>query len=259
MKKSLQFCIGCISLFLSGFTLVIGQTVVLSENFSGFITGTHSTPSTSDASASLDTKTQTPGWSGSKIYSAKGEIKAGTESIPGWIETPFIDLSGNDGQFIVEFDICRWPGDATTVQVSINGTILGNSLTPSDNFESVKISGSGGTSNSKIKIQALTKRFFLDNFSVTAELITTGIEENEENEENNIRIYPVPVNHKLILHNINNINKIEISDLNGKRLYLIDNNFSNEIEVDFESMEKGIYFVRLFSGSRLIVKKVIKL
>ena len=173
MKKSLLTYLGtAITIFFVLCSNAQGQTVLLSEDFANFTSGTHASPSGTDVSASLDTKTTTAGWTGSKIYEAGGEIKLGTSSIVGFIETPAIDLSANGGNYIVKFDIARWTGDANTVQVYVNGTTaIGDVITPTDAFQTIQISGSGGTSSSKIKIAALTKRFYLDNFYVMLDIM----------------------------------------------------------------------------------------
>jgi hypothetical protein len=51
------------------------STVVLSENFDGFTAGSLSSPSGTDVSATMDTYTQTTGWSGTKVYQAGGAVK----------------------------------------------------------------------------------------------------------------------------------------------------------------------------------------
>lgn len=169
MKKSLLSFLGiAITIFFVLSSNLRGQTVLLSEDFTGFTAGTHASPSGTDVSVSLDGKTLIPGWTGSKIYEAGGEIKSGTSSVVGFIETPAIDLSANGGNFTVKFDIARWTGDVTTVQVYVNGTTaIGSVISPTDSYQTIQISGSGGTSTSKIKVAALTKRFYLDNFFVT--------------------------------------------------------------------------------------------
>ncbi|HZL76063.1 MAG TPA: hypothetical protein VFB97_00025 [Bacteroidales bacterium] len=68
MKKSLLLSRSAVSILLLiiGFILN-GQTVIFYENFSGFTTGTHSSPATNDVSGVLDQRTQSPGWTGSRI------------------------------------------------------------------------------------------------------------------------------------------------------------------------------------------------
>jgi hypothetical protein len=239
------------------YTILTGQIVLISEDFSGFISGTHSTPSTSDVSASLDSRMQTMGWTGLKIDSAGGEINCGTDAITGWIETPPIDLSGNGGQFKVKMDICRWPGDATTIQVMLNGVVLGTIITPTDNFETLLISGEGGTINSKIKIQAVTKRFFLDNFFVTTEGIPTYIKGQAEI-DTKIKVYPVPAVKVLHVSNIEGIKRIEIFNLSGKVERVLNTNFSNEMQIDVESLNQGLYLIHFISGNYREVRTFIK-
>lgn len=257
MDKSLQFIIGCVILYLSGSPLY-GQTVILSENFSGFTTGSHSTPSNSDASATLDSKTQIPGWSCLKVYPAGGEIKVGIENTPGWIETPPTDMSQNEGNFIVKFDICRWPNDATTVQVNLNGTAIGPVLTPTDDFQSVQITGTGGTITGRIRIQGISKRFFLDNFSILSGNVQTSLL-SAENNEIKIMIYPNPVKNRLTISNIQNINQIDIFDITGKLLQSYLCHMEKEIQIGVENLNKGIYFIRLNYSEKYIVMRFVKL
>jgi hypothetical protein len=257
MKNLLRFFFCGLILNSSVYPILTGQIILISEDFSGFTTGTHSTPSTSDVSSSLDLKMHTAGWTGFKIYSAGGEIKSGTEAITGWIESPSMDLSGNGGRFEVKVDICRWPGDATTVRILHNGEIMGTLITPTDNFETILLSGEGGTINSKIRIQAVTKRFFLDNFFVITEGIPTNIPGLPES-RTNIKIYPVPVNNILHLSSIQGITRIEIYNISGRLLRVLNMNRIDETQIDVESLNEGVYFIHFISGNYREVRTFIK-
>ena len=256
MKSSLFSFVICIIFPLCGNTLK-GQTVVLSENFSGFLTGSHATPSTSDASATLDTRTQVPGWSGSGIYPAAGEIKVSTATVNGWIETPSVDLSGYGGEFRLKFDICRWPGDVTSVQVLLNGTSIGTNLTPGDNYETVTIDGSGGMAASKIRIQSISKRFYLDNFSITVNNLATGIYNNDDFPA--VKIYPVPAGRMLHLENIQHVTAIEISDLSGRTVRIIKKGSDPSVQAEIEDLDTGVYIIRLVSPRGVQIMKFLKL
>jgi hypothetical protein len=257
MKKSLQLQTGMVLLLFSVLTSK-GQTTLLAENFQGFTTGSHTTPSTSDASSSLDSKTTVQGWTGALVYSAGGEIKIGTGTTTGWIETPPIDLSQGTGKFTIVFDIARWTGDATTVQVYINGTAIGNVITPVDNFQKIEINGTGGLTASKIKIAALTKRFFLDNFSVTYENITTDVSSGGAIEQH-VKIFPVPAVNKLTISNIQNIYLIEIHDITGKLIRELKTESSMELDLDISTYRKGVYFITLRSADGIKLLKFIKI
>lgn len=257
MKKSQQLVSGFVILCISAIAhSVSGQTLVLTENFSGFSAGTHSTPSTSDVSLTLDLKTAISGWTGSMIYPAGGEIKIGTGSVTGWIETPPIDLSGNGGNFTLSFDICRWTSDATTVQVYLNGAPLGNVITPIDQFQQVQINGSAGTGNSKIKIQALTKRFYIDNLAISTE-ISTGPDPTCYDVEA-IIIYPVPAKYEInVIHKLN-LNLIEIRDISGKVVLKQQIESIGNFNINVSNLKQGIYFIRFKSDKSIIVRKFIK-
>lgn len=57
--------------------------------------------STSDCSSKLDEITATPGWSGSKLFRANNNLLMGTSKSGGWIETPALDMYGNNHQITV--------------------------------------------------------------------------------------------------------------------------------------------------------------
>lgn len=152
----------------NGYVSEESEDPCLAEDFSGFTSGTHESPATTDISSSLDTYTQTSGWTGLKIYSAGGEIKLGTSSASGYIITPTIDLS--DGGSI-SFDYSKWASDASVIQVfhapdGVNFVQIGDDIAPETDFQNVSLEISEGTASSKIKIGTNVKRCFLDNIVI---------------------------------------------------------------------------------------------
>lgn len=256
MKRSLLLSRSAVSILLLiiGFVLN-GQTVVFYENFSGFTTGTHSSPSTSDVSGTLDLRTQFPGWTGSKIYSAGGEIKIGTSDIAGWIETPLIDFSGQEDTLFLKFEISRWTGIPSTVQVSINECLLGNSITPTDEFRTIEIPITLGITSGKIKFESLAKRFFLDNIMVLTNNITSiptlkdGLIP--------VRVFPNPARDVITFSNLKAYRLIEISDINGTIRKSIKADGIEILEVSVADLQPGLYFVRFFSNKGFIVSRII--
>jgi hypothetical protein len=139
----------------------------LFEDFSGFTTGTHESPNSTDVSSSLDSYTLVSGWEGLKIFSANGEIKLGSSSTNGYIITPTIDLSAGG---TLEFDHAKWSSDDPTVQVyhasdGINFVQVGSDISTTTDFQNHSIEITGGTASSKIKI-AGTERIYLDNIEL---------------------------------------------------------------------------------------------
>ena len=58
--------------------------------------------SNNDWSNNLDEITDEDGWTGSKVYRGNGYIILGNSSKKGWIETPAIDMRGNEGKVTVK-------------------------------------------------------------------------------------------------------------------------------------------------------------
>ena len=143
------------------------QTIVLQEDFSA-ITDSNSYTITN----SLDQYTQMPGWSGDWVYPSTGKVKVGKSAEAGYIQTPALDLSGNNGQFTVTFDAKAWTNDATSLIVAIDGvpyTVEGLSTTA---FNTFTVPFSGGTATSVVKFQGFQAshgRFFLDNVTITSQ------------------------------------------------------------------------------------------
>jgi len=140
----------------------------LSENFSGFTTGTHAVPGTTDVASSVNTYTQTTGWAGVKIFPAGGEIKLGSSSAAGSITTPTVNLVTGAS---VSFDIQLYGTDAGVVQVfhapdGVTFSQVGTDITPTSLYSTKTVLISDGTSLSKIRIGTSQKRVYLDNISV---------------------------------------------------------------------------------------------
>jgi hypothetical protein len=256
MKKLLQFASGIVLLLFQTLTSNC-QTTILAENFSGFTTGTHTLPSTNDVSSSLDAKTASPGWKGNLIYSAGGEIKVGTSANTGWIETPAIDLSVTDMNYRISFDIARWPGDASTVQVYLDGATAGEIISPPDSYERMEIALSPGTSSSRIRIQALTKRFFIDNLIVTSENIPTSVDMTS-GDKDGLKLWPVPSGGELKLANSGSYEKLMICDITGRIRQIIEINRDDELRIDIGNLEPGVYIFTFISGKTRKTVKVIK-
>jgi hypothetical protein len=160
---------------LSVYTKGVASTsTVLSENFNGFTKGTpDGAANSTDVSGSLNTYTQTTGWTGSKVYEAGGTVKMGGSSSLGYITTPAIDLFANSGNFTVEFDAMAWSGDATEFKIYLDDvlayTVTGLNNTADYTLSSFSVNLTGGTATSKLRFegkQSSKGRFFLENLVV---------------------------------------------------------------------------------------------
>lgn len=168
----------------TGYELEVGTNpliskINISENFAGFTTDN----GTTDRSAALDSYLSTIGWTGSSIFEMNGYAKLGTGSLKGSITTPALDLSGFGGLAKVSIDLGLYGTDANkTVQVMFasDGTTftqIGSPVTLSGTMTTYTFSITGGTNNSKIRVQAVgtsNNRFYLDNFAVTQDSRIVG-------------------------------------------------------------------------------------
>ena len=144
--------------FSSDFTLI-------DENFVNFTgNGTSVTE--------LDSYMNLTGWTGSQVYTYNSAARLGSGSNRGILTTPTIDLS-NAESIKLTFDLGEYGTDASSIEVlhAADGSTF-NSVTtivaPSSMTTQI-VYITGGTANSKIRIQAITdanERFYLDNFKV---------------------------------------------------------------------------------------------
>jgi hypothetical protein len=149
------------------------ESTVLAENFDKFSAGATGSGATSaDVAATLDSYTQTSGWTGVKIYQAGGTAKFGTSSVLGYIVTPALDLSANGGAFTLSFKSMAWSTDATELYIYLNDVLV-YTLTGLDNstytLKEFTVPLTGGTASSKIKFegkQAAKGRFFLEDLTI---------------------------------------------------------------------------------------------
>jgi hypothetical protein len=168
LKKSCLF----LAILLVGMLGTRAQSVLFSENFDNFT----ASPST-NISDNLDTYTSQSGWTGARVYSYSGKAKIGASNSTtgqGWIQTPSINLSGNNGNFTLEFDITAWVNDSTYIRVYVDNTcyVVENldNTNDYDNLAHITLPMTGGTSSSHIKFEGALNgkgRFFLDNLVIT--------------------------------------------------------------------------------------------
>jgi len=150
---------------------VSAQTVVLSEDFALV------TDSTSSSIAnSINSYTATTGWTADWVYPCTGKVKVGKSSAAGFIQTPALDLTAYNGQFVVSFDAEAWSTDKNKIKVIVDGAeYIVEGLDNDGSYGSYKhfdLPLSGGTASTTIRFegfQASKGRFFIDNIVVTSQ------------------------------------------------------------------------------------------
>lgn len=75
---------------------------------------------------------------------------------------------------------------------------------------------------------------------------------------NEFQIYPNPVTNKLTLKTENKIEKVSIIDITGKIIKEISNFTSNSIEINTSELNQGIYYLSIYTGEEVILRKFVK-
>ena len=87
---------------------------------------------------------------------------------------------------------------------------------------------------------------------VTVSLTSLGINKLELK---NLKLYPNPIKDKLTISNSSNIEKVEIYNLLGQKIF--ENNFNiNEINIDFTNNNQNIYLIKIFSEGKVQTSKI---
>ena len=111
-----------------------------------------------------------PGWTGDWVFPSTDKVKVGKSAQAGYIQTPSLNLSANNGQFVLTFDARSWTNDATSLYVVVDGTSYTVEGMNSSTFTTFSLPLTGGTSSTTIKFlgfQDSKSRFFLDNVVIS--------------------------------------------------------------------------------------------
>ncbi len=279
MKKMYNFMavLMAVVLFFGMNTTAYSQ-VVLSENFDllaneggtqgGGASGTSIT-------ATLNDYTQTPGWSGDWIYPAYGKIKLGkSTSGLGFIQLPTLDLSANNGNFVIHFKSMAWLNDSTSIKIYVNDVptiVSGLSNTDAYIMNDYDVFFSGGTAATTIKFEGMganKARFFLDSIIVehnSAPVLSCNANINFGNvRQNDSVIYNLAVSG----HNLTAGNNTTVT-IAGTGFSTTTTTLTNDalmaaggvvVPVAFFSADTGVFTGTLtFSNSDLTTDKVINL
>ena len=136
-----------------------GNSNLVSESFSSI------TSTDTEITSSLDTYTTLPGWTGSKVFTATGQLKLGSGSANGWIATPALDIPEGS---VLSCKITKYSGDTGTVAIKISTdggstwSDLVSSITPVSAGETNTYTFTQAYTSAKIQFVSSAKRFYLD-------------------------------------------------------------------------------------------------
>lgn len=87
-----------------------------------------------------------------------------------------------------------------------------------------------------------------------------GVGTTPEKDASKVQVYPVPVAEKVSLSFSSSVvpNKIAVYSVSGTELYTAKVQSTDHLEVDMSNFASGIYFIKLFSDSGVVTKKIVK-
>lgn len=111
--------------------------------------------------------------------------------------------------------------------------------------------GTGNTVSTVAKFDALRIR-------ATSSENLLGVNDIDNTLSESIKLYPNPANDVINLSTSNSlsINKLEIIDINGRKIKSIKNIINKEINIS--DLNKGLYLINIYSTDGMVTKKIIK-
>lgn len=229
---------------------VFAQTTLLSDNFSTITAGNDTTTTGSGTQ-----------WTGNAsfptinaAYQAGGVVRLGTSSLNGSMRSNPLDLSLNNGNFKVEFDVKGWTTVEGAVSVSVTGLptqTYSYSSAMGDTYEHVTLDFIGGTANSTVTFATTTKRAFIDNVIITSSPTILAV--GDANAVRASLVKNTSVSNTIFFAAKSHV---QIINVNGQ---VVKSAFVNEnTSLDIASLPKGIYIVRGNINGKKVSQKIIK-
>lgn len=170
----------------------------LEEDFILFTKGNNKgQPDNTDISQNINDYMRYIGWNGKNLYEAGGSIKVGKSKENGFIETPTINLTEEEGAFNLHFDISPLKDQTKSIKIYHKNKLIKelNDLKGTDGtFTSMNLEINGGTKESTIRFEADNSAFMIDNIKIT-----------QGKERKNINIKDAPFETKELSYMVNEL------------------------------------------------------
>ena len=139
--------------------LALSEALVLAEDFSGFNIGISISNKDVGEQNLLDNYTQTPGWTGYKLYATNlDEVKLGTAKEAGYIVTPKLE-EPESGQVTVRVSCRRYSTDTGQLRVLVNDAEVGT-ISPSEQ-ETTHVFTIGCSAAFQVTLSTTSKRAYV--------------------------------------------------------------------------------------------------
>lgn len=90
------------------------------------------------------------------------------------------------------------------------------------------------------------------------ECVDMDVSTTEAESESSLEIYPNPVNENLYVFSKKSILNVSVFDMNGRKLAPAIDFSVNELSVNVEGLDQGIYFIQVETGDGVLVRRFLK-
>ncbi|MCR5861311.1 T9SS sorting signal type C domain-containing protein [Flavobacterium sp. J372] len=168
------------------------ETIFLNEDFSGVTAPAEGetdyniavTNTTTPENKKINSLTSTTGWTGTNVYAESGSVRVATGSGTHHITTPTVNLSSTGGiatlYITAKHDVSSTTNKSITILHAANGSTFSATLQTivlTDQFVTYSIPVTGGTANSKFRIQTAAtslNRFQISDIKVSNSQLIAG-------------------------------------------------------------------------------------
>lgn len=244
---------------------VSAQTTVFTEDFAAYTKGGNTASSGATAPDGTDvynpgTTTLPPGVpsanfpTGTKVYQAGGMAKFGTGSLAGSMTSKTVDLSTDEGNVKITFDVKGWSAIEGDIKVTITGqaakTVSYTALMGGAP-EAKTVTFTGGVANSTITIETTAKRAYIDNIKV--ETVPTVLAAGNTNVTKASLVKSTIVTNEILFAAKADV---QIVNLNGQVVLAASVNENTNLNVS--ALAKGTYVVTGKVNGKAVSQKIIK-
>ena len=156
----------------------ITTELLLTEGFSKF-----TAEGTADIGSSLNTYMDNAGWTGSKLYTARGGIRLGTGSAKGTLTSPALDLTGSNGKVSIVFKAKTYGTDANcNMSITCGSSSTTVTIPSSTEAEYTQVLDCTAATNQKVSFAttANRKRVIITSIEIYSGDITAGAKADGE-------------------------------------------------------------------------------
>jgi aminopeptidase N len=203
-------------------------------------------------------------------YAHTSDLKSHLETASGLNLTEFFD-DWYYGQGYPTYQVTTYQSSSDSINILLNQTTSHSSVSffempvpirlKGNNIDTIVVLNntfSGQDFNIKVNSYIDTVEFDPDIHLVAMSNISTNVGIDIPENRNLLQLMPNPTNDISLIQSKQKIQAIEILDINGRIINIVDGINSNTYMVNMNSFEKGIYILRVKTEKENIVRRIIK-